>query len=269
MMVHQSPGNLRHNRDEHIRAKFPCLTCDFQADSMPSLRKHQLEKHNQTGAVPKSTLLNCDQCNYKTKTENNLEVHRSLKHSQSMKCNLCEFECGTESELMVHEEELHKKSKFSCMECHNTFQSAKRLEEHMQYKHSEISWYPCDFCGLRLSNFNDLDVHIENSHNTSSNNLKSRKNTDIRDVRKKKPCNPADPSHNRSCCDRKPRYENTSQNSSIKEQKAPCRFWNKDGYCPYEESCRFAHVETCRFQEFLSLLANSSTSEIMTRNPVF
>ena len=52
-----------HNRDQHIRA---CMSCHFQVESMPSLRKHQLEKHNKAGAVPNSTLLNCN--------------HRSPKH---------------------------------------------------------------------------------------------------------------------------------------------------------------------------------------------
>ena len=173
---------------------------------MPTLRKHQLEIHHNTGATPKSTFLNCDKCNYKTKTENNLEVHRSLKHRQIISCNLCVFECGTQSELLVHEEEAHKKNKFSCKECHNIFHSAKKLQEHMQYKHSEISCYPCDHCGKRYSNFNDLDDHIENQY-SSAKHSNSRKIIDIQNVNNKKPCNPSDPSHTSRCCDRKPRQE--------------------------------------------------------------
>ena len=123
----------------------------------------------------------------------------------------------------------------------------------MQYKHSELSWYPCDHFGKRFSNFNDLDDHIEKEH-SSTKNSNSRKNIDIRNVNNKKPCNPSDPSHTSRCCDRKrryetkPRYETRNRNSYTKETNGPCRFWNNDGYCSYGGSCKYAHVEICRFQ---------------------
>ena len=66
--------------------------------------------------------------------------------------------------------------------------------------------YPCDHCGKRYSNFNDLDDHIENQY-SSAKHSNSRKIIDIQNVNNKKPCNPSDPSHTSRCCDRKPRQE--------------------------------------------------------------
>ena len=204
---------------------------------MSQLREHQLDQHNITGTRPRTVLFGCEECNFRTKTENNLEVHRNSVHTMIIKCNLCVFERGTESELLLHEEQIHKKSKFSCTECNIIYQSSKRLQEHRQYKHSEISWYGCDHCGNRFTNINLLDEHIQSNHSTNTkSSSKSRKDVDMRDVQNKKPCNPADRLHNSRCCDRKPRYENKSQSFPSQQFN-----WNNNGYCSYADSCKFSH----------------------------
>ena len=148
-------------------------------------------------------------------------------------------------ELLVHEEQVHKISKFSCHDCKTVFQSLRRLNEHRQHKHSETNVYTCDRCGCKCTTLEELDKHIQTSHSNHS-----RKNIDIRDVRNKEPCNPADPRHSTRCCDRKPRtgYESKSFTETEKERNGPCRQWN-NGHCSFSESCKFAHLEICRFQE--------------------
>ena len=73
---------------------------------------------------------------------------------------MCEIGCGTESELLLHEEQVHKKSKFLCDECQQSFASGNKLREHKQHKHSVITWYPCDHCGYKSGNFVELHYHI-------------------------------------------------------------------------------------------------------------
>ena len=171
-----------------------------------------------------------------------------MKHSQCVPCKLCDFECGTDSELLLPEEQVHKKSKFSCDKCNTTYPSSRKLQDHKQHKHSDISWYPCDYCGFKCANVDDLDSHIETVHKSDnqSNKRQRRKDFEIRDVRNKKPCDPSDPRHSNRCCDRKSSYETNYYTSEEKEKNGPCRAWN-DGYCSFS-NCKFLHAEICTFQ---------------------
>ena len=216
----------KHIREEHIVTKYPCLDCNFQALSMAVLRAHQ-DSH---GARAK-TFIKCDECVFTTSSENNLEVHKSKKHSQFVKCKLCEKEYNTESELLVHEELDHNKSKFICQECTRIFPSSKKLQDHMQYQHGVVSHYPCDYCGYKFENITDLDEHIAGTHMIVQNN-KPNKDVDMRDLSDREPCNPSSPTHTSNCCDRKPR--GTS--------KTPPKVCHFQEYCRYgSEYCRFFH----------------------------
>ena len=242
----------KHNRDEHIRTSFPCTLCDFQAYSMKYLREHQLDEHNYTGAGQKDNKYSCDQCDFQSKTEHSLEEHKSIEHVHrfAIKCHLCDYEFGAESDLLLHEEETHKKSRFECSECNKNFPSTKRLQEHRQYKHSSISWFPCDHCGKRFTTISSLDEHIKYNHSSHcSTESRSRKDIDMRDLRHRKPCNPADPAHSSKCCDRRPKERQNKEGRTLKSPNGPCRYWNKDENCYFGEECRFSHVYICQFQE--------------------
>ena len=68
----------------------------------------------------------------------------------------------------------------------------------------------------------------------------------MRDVQNKRPCNPADPMHSKSCCDRKPRFNQKTFTEDEKATNGPCRFWN-EGQCSFP-NCKFLHAEICHFQ---------------------
>ena len=53
--------------------------------------------------------------------------------------------------------------------------SATKLQEHKQHKHAVISWYPCDHCGHKAANVEDLDAHIGKYHGGNMNNGKLAK----------------------------------------------------------------------------------------------
>ena len=94
----------------------------------------------------------------------------------------------------------------------------------MQYQHSIISRYECDYCGHKVENLTKLDAHIASTH-VSIQNKKPNKDIDMRDLSHRKPCNPASPTHKSSCCDRKPKV------------------------CYFQEYCRYGS-RTCRFFHF-------------------
>ena len=92
-----------------------------------------------------------------------------------------------------------------------------------------------------------MDVHIEQIHDKSRN--KRDKDVDIRDLSGRAPCGPFHQSHTSECCDRAHKIKNQNQTGSDERRsRGQCRFW-KQGRCYRENSCRFAHIEICKFQD--------------------
>ena len=101
--------------------------------------------------------------------------------------------------MNIHEEDIHKKVKNQCDLCEQYFSKHEKLKDHKTSKHN-VGIFPCNECHYKASNLTLLDEHIVQCHRPSNND----KDIDIRDVSKKKSCDPSHPKHTSKCCDRRP-----------------------------------------------------------------
>ena len=163
-----------------------------------------------------------------------MKTHSSMSH---FKCELCDFSSDTQSSLYMHESDIHKKSKYQCSLCSTYFTKPENLDVHKFNKHN-IGVYPCNDCGYKATSLTVLDDHIENEHV----HMKRDKNVDIRDLSNRIPCDPYHPSHTSECCDR------SFNSKEEKRSRGQCKYWSQ-GRCFKGTSCRFAHIELCRFQD--------------------
>ena len=231
----------KHTRQEHISTLYPCVTCDFQAKSMYELKIHKTE-HDNTNPT---TQLQCGNCNFVARTEKDLSIHKITHVTQaSFNCELCNFSAESQSSLYVHEKQIHNKSKYQCNLCTNYFTKPESLKEHKSKKHN-IDVYPCNECGIKTKNLDALDVHIEQCHGQ----LKRNKDIDIRDLSGREPCDPFHPRHTSQCCDRRSKNRtNHISASDERRSRGQCRYWSQ-GRCHKENSCRFAHIQLCKYQD--------------------
>ena len=201
----------KHIRQEHITTLYPCITCDFQAKTIYDLREHQ-----------------------------NTHIGDQVSRKTSVTCELCNFATDTQASLHMHERNIHKKSKYHCNLCSYYFTKSESLEEHKASKHN-IGVFPCNDCGLKAKSITELDEHIKYQHKHQGKD----KNIDIRDLSDRVPCNPFHPSHTSECCDRG-YFRHTGQDK--RRSRGQCRYWTQ-GKCHRGNSCQFAHIQLCKFQD--------------------
>ena len=222
---------------------YPCHICDHQSKSVSESYRHRQDcQKNRFDVLD----LTCDSCNYKADNVDSLDVHKQNVHGSTHVCQLCGFQSCSEIQLEQHVKDVHKRMKYPCERCNLNFETAALFKDHKEREHPitpRNSFFPCDQCKYKATSIEDLDRHINSNHKLY------RKNTDIRDVRKKKACDPRNPLHSTTCCDREPgRGRQQVLNFEEKMMNGPCEFWNK-GFCKFGDLCRFAHVEECKFGE--------------------
>ena len=186
------------------------------------------------------SLYKCEECNYEDTNEESVLNHTIANHSTYL-CDLCEFQTSVESNLNEHQIRIHKRTKHSCSKCSYSFNSQIKLKEHMSKKHQE-DCYPCDHCKFKADNITILDSHILRTHPA-----KSKKDTDIRKLENRQPCNFIDPAHSKDCCDRVPGPPRKYYTQKERLQNGPCRNW-MESECQFYELCKFAHISVCHFQ---------------------
>ena len=119
------------------------------------------------------------------------------------------------------------------------------LRQHMRTQH-ENSTFPCNDCRYKAQNLSQLDDHIGECHSYSRS---GRKNIDIRNLNDKMPCDPSNPLHSSTCCDRQPNQQRKRcYSQEERKRNGACYYWNQ-GYCRHGDLCKYLHIEICRYQE--------------------
>ena len=90
----------------------------------------------------------------------------------------------------------------------------------------------CDYCGFKSKSIRELDNHIEEYHKIKSRGQSSRKHQDERTEI--------------SLSTHRGPVKSYTFHEQL--QYGPCHDWNQ-GVCKYEDLCKYAHIEICRFQE--------------------
>ena len=136
-------ANLKlHKKSLHLREKYPCNLCDYEATQKGSLTTHIRHVHFK-GQLP---TLRCNECNFKSSSKASYKKHTKLFHSEMAEvytCKVCNFKTIHKSTLPMHERK-HKADMptIKCNDCdHETIYKGK-LAEHRKLFHSgEIKYY--------------------------------------------------------------------------------------------------------------------------------
>ena len=186
---------------------------------------------NDTNNKGKSaTIIVCDQCEFQSRSEPVMNEHVEMDHQQKKQkvvyvCDECEGNFDSQMEFRKHAR-VHKKDNFPCDHCGMKLNSLEGLDNHISMFHKQQN-IPCDFCRYKAYNEEALVMHLEEKHKIFKHRANNGDNSKG---------HPASSSNFHSTEERK--------------RNGFCSFWN-NGFCKYEEKCRFAHEEIpfCHFQE--------------------
>ena len=211
-----------------------CQTCNSTFKTIQELNIHTTSC--QVTVTPINELYECDECDYRDSSEENVCNHKIAVHTKHI-CNSCEFVTESVATLISHLQENHTNSTlnnkdFNCRKCPKVFNTQAELHMHIKI-HNTQNNFPCDYCGFKANSLHFLDVHLKSFHKIheqrSNNNSKSRLN------------NQYDANMQHSA-------RTTNYTSRERIQNGPCRQYN-NGVCRFESACKYAHIRICKFQE--------------------
>ena len=125
--------------------------------------------------------LKCDQCDFETDNNSQLNLHKSGKHSNQpdtsqpnmAHCPLCSF-CNTSQDSVIKHIEDHHPETFNCNKCDHGFMSKGELDNHIANVHKEAnpnpaSWHSqnnfnCDKCKNTFTSGVNLHKHVTQVH---------------------------------------------------------------------------------------------------------
>ena len=179
-----------HKALHHGSSTFHCSECEFEATSKAILHGHMDTKHNKAEVRPimcvycdqvfsRRFLLEqhvcylCEHCHHVEKTKANLQSHIQTMHTAAkvyleqisyLSCDFCDYTCKLNIQLKRHIKLNH--SEIKCYQCEEVFHDTPILKNHVELLHRAPSKldFPCQFCGLLLSNYESLRKHIEIHH---------------------------------------------------------------------------------------------------------
>ena len=111
-----------------------------------------------------SCQLFCDKCDYKTKTNYQLKVHRESKHEGiRYNCELCDYSAKKKEQVKLHNEAKHEGIKYSCNKC--DYQTPRRhaLKVHQEINHEGVK-YSCNHCEYKTGRKSLVKIHTEIMH---------------------------------------------------------------------------------------------------------
>ena len=115
-------------------------------------------------------LYNCDQCDWKCKTMQELNVQRKVNHGESStyECDKCQKVVKTKAELLEHAQSQHKESLGNqCERCEETFPSEEELKEHTCTTHQD-KCFGCNKFDRKCKTTQELNEHIKMNHAENS-----------------------------------------------------------------------------------------------------
>lgn len=126
-----------------------------------SFPKQRIKKHMKL--VHSNEEAHCDVCDFVTKNETLLYVHKKKNHAtETFLCHLCPF-VGTKYQLSAHKNYKHAENKVSCPHCDLSFPTNSTLKIHINRKHTEKRMIDCPEPGCRHKVETDraLKFHID------------------------------------------------------------------------------------------------------------
>ena len=141
---------------------FKWADCGFKSSTENGLRIHQGKKH---AAKP-----SCDICAKKFETYREMKIHRythsykGTPFAQEQVCQNCQFKCKIVESMEVHLGKCGSEP-FECGLCETTFDKLEMLEIHL----NTCEIFECSICAERFRDLSDMKKHMQKHHKSSKN----------------------------------------------------------------------------------------------------
>jgi hypothetical protein len=169
--VYKRKHSLKNHKLSHDLNAIQRVKCDICSNTyesitpFKSLKEHQKRKHFQL--FPELKILNCEKCDFKTKSVSHLNEHNE-RHKSKENNNLfkCEFENCLKSYSKMQTLNDHKRTKhlgivYKCEfeNCEKVFRDRDGLRRH-KFRHKGIKNFVCNECGKSFFENKYLNIHM-------------------------------------------------------------------------------------------------------------
>ena len=143
------PQNL-----EEFQSKFKCGQCFETFKTISRIKFHMKHCKNEE--------LNCDKCEFKSKSSQKLQIHKSTKHGQNFKCELCDKSFKLKTSYHKHLIAKHESQNVSyqCDKCPKKFIKKIYLTNHLLRFHHLKKDNLCNHCGEMFLTQETLKKHV-------------------------------------------------------------------------------------------------------------
>ena len=155
-----------HIRRYH-RKPFSCEQCDYSTGTNYDLQKHRGYKHN-------GKSFTCEICGQTLAYETGLKSHMKRVHSgTSFDCDKCDHSSNTEENLQRHKDNMHSGVVLECTICSSRYHSPSALGTHIRMAHGDVEYILCDVCPYKSKDKHSLKKHKDSVHDKKQLSCKS------------------------------------------------------------------------------------------------
>ena len=153
---HRALNHIRRCKYNLLESNFSCTLCDNKFKAKTLLNTHIRRYHRKP--------YSCEQCEYTTGTNYDLQKHRGYKHNgKSFTCEICGQSLAYETGLKSHMKRVHSGTSFDCDKCDHSSNTEDNLQRHKDNMHSGVL-LECNICSSKYHSPSALGTHIRMVH---------------------------------------------------------------------------------------------------------
>lgn len=151
-----------HKRDTHSKR----IYCQFVGCEKSYKSESAISYHYKKDHLNVAKFVQCDLCDFKTRTRAYLIPHMNMKHLniKPYKCEICVYSSVNKDALRNHMKYNHGPA-IKCETCEKVFKSGQGLRNHMKM-HENPNGYFCEICKKRHQTYDALEIHIRSEVRT-------------------------------------------------------------------------------------------------------
>ena len=148
---------LKIHKDVIHEGKFiSCDQCDFKTGSSYPLKAHNERVHQKKS-------FECKSCNTLQSDKAALNFHIKNMCGKTFKCSQCDHKSKTYENLQIHKRNIHDGIRFPCPECDYKATQKANLNIHRQAIHENIT-HNCLLCDFKASTNRTMRLHNKSKH---------------------------------------------------------------------------------------------------------
>ena len=155
-----SKATQKQEFDNHVQAKHHVVTCDlcnYSTRRNPELIMHKQAKHE-------GFRYSCPLCDHKAVYKHSLKRHIDTKHGDKRHvCGICGYSAGDTYVLKLHKESKHDGQLYYCPKCDYQATQKRFLTRHTLSVHEGMR-YDCNLCDFKAPRKDKLNMHIQSIH---------------------------------------------------------------------------------------------------------